>query len=200
MTDITTHGAADADTDDEDVSAGRTGDATDDGIAIDEGNRTIPQDRIVPDGGTEVGTDDGRRAATDGGVADAGPGADAGGDIDYLEAEINLLKPSTPFMRDHLKQVWAGFLAWVVLTWGPVTATYLAPGLMTQPIPIIDFPAHYFSVAFLAPTSSLVLAFIYSRRRDRLDEKYGIDHSTAEVDAGGDADAETAAADGGEVQ
>ncbi|MFA1609629.1 DUF4212 domain-containing protein [Halobellus rubicundus] len=152
------------------VAADRAGDATDDCTETDDRGRAVP----------------------DGGVAD--------GDVDYLEAEINLLKPSTPFMRDHLKQVWAGFLAWVVLTWGPVTATYLAPGLMTQPIPIIDFPAHYFSVAFLAPTSSLVLAFIYSRRRDRLDEKYGIDHSTAEVDAGGDADAETAAADGGEVQ
>ncbi|WP_435114884.1 DUF4212 domain-containing protein [Halolamina sp. C58] len=110
--------------------------------------------------------------ATDGGV----PEEEA--DVDYLDTEINILKPKTPFMRDHLKQVWAGFIAWTILTWGPVTATFLAPGLMTQEIPIIQFPAHYFAVAFVAPTSSLVLAYIYTRRRDRLDEKYGIDHST----------------------
>jgi putative solute:sodium symporter small subunit len=131
------------------------------------------------------------RIATDGGV-------DTDADVDYLEAEVNLLKPSTPFMRDHLKQVWAGFIAWVILTWGPVTATYLAPEVMTQPIPVLNFPAHYFSVAFLAPTSSLVLAYLYSRSRDKLDEKYGIDHSTAAVESQDDVDADAAATDGGE--
>lgn len=136
-------------------------------------------------------TDD-ERAATDGGVAEREA------EVDYLDTEINILNPKTPFMRDHLKLVWAGFLAWTVLTWGPVTATFLAPELMTQEIPVIDFPAHYFTVAFLAPTSSLVLAFIYSRRRDKLDEKYGIDHG--DPDTGEAAPDEAVAADGGEAE
>ncbi len=32
--------------------------------------------------------------------------------------EVNLLKPSTPFMRDHLKVIWTGFIAWALLTFG----------------------------------------------------------------------------------
>ena len=139
---------------------------------------------------------DGESAArTDGGVAEREA------EVDYLDTEINILNPQTPFMRDHLKQVWTGFIAWTILTWGPVVATYLAPELMTQEIPGIQFPAHYFLVAFVAPTSSLVLAFIYSRRRDKLDEKYGIDHGE-NVDAGsgggGSGPDESVAADGGE--
>jgi len=141
--------------------------------------------------------DETRSDDTDGRIATDG-GVDTDADVDYLEAEVNLLKPSTPFMRDHLKQVWAGFIAWVILTWGPVTATYLAPEVMTQPIPVLNFPAHYFSVAFLAPTSSLVLAFLYSRSRDKLDEKYGIDHSAGAVESQDDVDADAAATDGGE--
>ena len=134
--------------------------------------------------------------ATDGGVAEQEA------DVDYLDTEINILNPNTPFMRDHLKQVWAGFVAWTILTWGPVTATFLAPGLMTQEIPIIQFPAHYFTVAFVAPTSSLVLAFIYTRRRDRLDEKYGIDHSAPAETEEESAPPEEGAAvsDGGEAE
>lgn len=163
-------------------------DDTDD-LAADGGRQSPPSDTA----------DDGRQspptAKTDGGVADREA------EVDYLETEINILKPNTPFMRDHLKLVWAGFLAWTLLTWGPVTATFLAPELMTQEIPVIQFPAHYFTVAFLAPTSSLVLAFIYSRRRDKLDEKYGIDHGET-VDAGsgggGSEPEESVAADGGE--
>ncbi|QKY19915.1 DUF4212 domain-containing protein [Halolamina sp. CBA1230] len=132
--------------------------------------------------------------ATDGGVAEQEE------DVDYLDTEINILNPNTPFMRDHLKQVWAGFIAWTILTWGPVTATFLAPGLMTQEIPIIQFPAHYFTVAFVAPTSSLVLAFIYTRRRDRLDEKYGIDHSTPAGSEASPPEEGAAVSDGGEAE
>ncbi|MBP1987684.1 DUF4212 domain-containing protein [Halolamina salifodinae] len=160
------------------------------------------EEPVAADGGRpsppSAETDGGRpsppSAKTDGGVADREA------EVDYLETEINILKPTTPFMRDHLKLVWAGFLAWTLLTWGPVTATFLAPELMTQEIPVLQFPAHYFTVAFLAPTSSLVLAFIYSRRRDKLDEKYGIDHSeTVDAGSGGGAEPEGGvAADGGE--
>jgi len=111
---------------------------------------------------------------------------------DYLNREVNLLKPSTPFMRDHLKLVWGSFLVWILTTWGPVVATYLATDTMTS-MTMLGFPAHYFLVAFFAPTSSLVLAAIYSRQRDKLDEKYGIDTSIQTESSSADA----AATDGG---
>lgn len=129
---------------------------------------------------------------TDGGVA--ATAAQEHNDTDYLGAEVNILNPSTQFMRDHLRIVWTGFAIWVLAVWGPVTLTRLAPGPMTSEMPILAFPLHYFLVAFGAPTSALILAFWYSRKRDALDEKYGIDHgSTTETESR----AEVAAADGG---
>ena len=125
-------------------------------------------------------------AVTDGGTAEPGD--------QYLDAEVNLLSPSTGFMRDHLKLVWASFVAWLIATWGPVTATFLAPDAMTS-LTIIGFPGHYFLVGFLAPTSSLILAAIYAHRRDKLDERYGIDTgATSETQTTSD---EAAATDGG---
>ena len=153
----------------------------------------------VTDGGRapdDAATDGGRAsddAATDGGVASAGA-AQTHEDTDYLGAEVNILNPSTPYMRDHLRIVWTGFAIWVLAVWGPVTLTNLAPGVMTQTMPILQFPLHYFLVAFGAPTSALILAFWYSRKRDALDEKYGIDHATATE---APSRAEAAAADGG---
>ena len=132
-------------------------------------------------------------AATDGGVASAGA-AQTHRDTDYLGAEVNILNPSTPYMRDHLRIVWTGFAVWVLAVWGPVTLTNLAPGVMTQTMPILQFPLHYFLVAFGAPTSALILAFWYSRKRDALDEKYGIEHGDAAAAGSG---AEAAATDGG---
>ena len=113
---------------------------------------------------------------------------------DYLGSEVNLLSPSTPFMRDHLKLVWGTFLVWVFVVWGPVTATYVAPEAMTTRVPVVGFPLHYLLVALGAPTGSLVLAAVYARARDRLDRKYGIDHGAVERRESG---SETAAADGG---
>jgi len=129
---------------------------------------------------------------TDGGVA-----AEEA-DINYLETEINLLSPSTPFMRDHLKLVWGTFIAWVLIVWGPLITTWLAPDAMTTTIPG-GFPLHYFLIALGAPTGALVLAFIYARRRDKLDEKYGIDHSAPVETASGESE-EAAATDGGVEQ
>ena len=115
-------------------------------------------------------------------------------ETDYLDSEVNLLRPSTAFMRDHLKLVWGSFVVWILTTWGPVTATFLAPETMTS-LTLLGFPAHYFMVAFFAPTSSLVLAAIYAHRRDKLDEKYGIDTArTTESPTGAE---EAAATDGG---
>jgi putative solute:sodium symporter small subunit len=145
----------------------------------------------MPDNNTHDSTDE--RAATDGGVA--GQAGQAHRNTDYLSSEVNLLNPSTPFMRDHLRIVWTGFVIWVIAVWGPVTATYLATDVMTRQMPVLGFPLHYFLVAFGAPTSALLLSFWYSRKRDALDEKYGINHGTVEStsrDSG-----EAAAADGG---
>jgi putative solute:sodium symporter small subunit len=127
---------------------------------------------------------------TDGGVA-----AEEA-DVNYLETEINLLSPSTPFMRDHLKVVWGTFAAWVLIVWGPLIATWLAPETMTQTIPG-GFPLHYFLIALGAPTGALILAGIYARQRDKLDEKYGIDPSSVESDSGSGASEEATATDGG---
>ena len=134
--------------------------------------------------------------ATDGGTTQA---AQRHQNTDYLDEEVNLLKPSTSYMRDHLKIVWAGFIAWALIVFGPVTLTAVAPGLMTSTtVPLVGFPLHYFLVGFGAPTGALILAAIYARQRDRLDDKYGIDHATAgpgesETSESGDA----AATDGG---
>jgi putative solute:sodium symporter small subunit len=117
---------------------------------------------------------------------------------DYLDQEVNILNPSTAFMRDHLRVVWAGFIVWALIVFGPVTATVVAPGVMTSTIvPGLGFPLHYFLVAFGAPTGALVLAAVYARQRDKLDQKYGIDHSKPGAGADEEASGDTAAADGG---
>ncbi|MFC7187191.1 DUF4212 domain-containing protein [Halorubrum yunnanense] len=135
----------------------------------------------------DAATDGGRApddAATDGGVATGA--AQTHKNTDYLSEEVNLLKPSTAYMRDHLRIVWTGFIVWALIVFGPVTLTMLAPGVMTTTMPVLGFPWHYFLVAFGAPTGALILAAIYARQRDKLDEKYGIDHSTADSGVGND--------------
>jgi putative solute:sodium symporter small subunit len=130
------------------------------------------------------------RTESDGGtVARPGPGG-----VDYLDREVNLVRPSTPFMRDHLRLIWTGFVAWILAVFGPVTATALAPDLMTTPVPVLGFPLHYLLVSVGAPGGSLVLAVWYTRKRDQLDQQYGIDHRVAGETAGSD---EATAADGG---
>jgi putative solute:sodium symporter small subunit len=140
---------------------------------------------------TDTASEDGSHdIETDGGVA-----AEEA-DVNYLETEINILSPSTPFMRDHLKVVWGTFIAWVLIVWGPVTLTWLAPDMMTSTIPALGFPLHYFLVAFGAPTGALILAAIYARQRDALDQKYGIDPSSVES-ASASGSEEATATDGG---
>ncbi|MWV65743.1 DUF4212 domain-containing protein [Halorubrum sp. JWXQ-INN 858] len=119
--------------------------------------------------------------------------------IDYLDVEINLLNPATPFMRDHLRVIWIGFAIWSVTTFGPITATRIAPDLMTTPMPFLGFPFHYFAIAIGAPSAALILSVWYAKRRDAIDEKYGIEQLSNQ-DAGADANSATddaAAADGG---
>jgi putative solute:sodium symporter small subunit len=136
---------------------------------------------------------------TDGGTVTQA--AQAHRNTDYLNKEVNLLKPSTPFMRDHLRVVWTGFILWALIVFGPVTATAIAPDAMSTQIPILGFPLHYFLVALGAPTGALLLSVWYARKRDALDEKYDIDPGAVEsdvdeIDSAGDA----AATDGGAEQ
>jgi putative solute:sodium symporter small subunit len=119
-------------------------------------------------------------------------------ETDYLTQEVNLLRPSTPFMRDHLRVVRTGFVAWVLVVFGPVTATAVAPGPMTTQLPVLGFPLHYFLVAVGAPGGALVLSAWYARKRDALDEKYGIEHGAATGEAGSGGSGGAAVTDGGE--
>lgn len=112
---------------------------------------------------------------------------------EYLNTEINIFNPSTPFMRDHLRLVWTLFVVWVVIVFGPVTSTYLAPGVMTS-ITVLGFPLHYLLTAIGAPFGALVLSAVYAHKRDTLDSKYGIEHGSDT------ADADAAAMDGGVEQ
>ena len=137
-------------------------------------------------------TDDARIETDGAGVATARDHRDA----DYLEEEVNLLNPSTPFMRDHLRLIWTSFAVWAVIVFGPVTLTALAPEVMTSRMPVIGFPLHYFLVGIGAPAGALLLSAWYARKRDRLDEKYGIDHA-AGTTAGASGGEDAAATDGG---
>jgi putative solute:sodium symporter small subunit len=110
----------------------------------------------------------------------------------YLDKEINIFKPATPFMRDHLKVIWLSFLAWIVVVFGPTTATLLAPDLMTGITVLGGFPLHFFLTAIFTPLGALLLSVAYAMQRDRLDTKYDITH-----EAEGEADSGTVAADGG---
>ncbi|MCU4752756.1 DUF4212 domain-containing protein [Halobacteria archaeon AArc-curdl1] len=129
-------------------------------------------------------TDDGANALeTDGGVS-----TDA-----YLDKEINIFKPATPFMRDHLLVIWAAFLAWILVVFGPVTGALLAPEFFAETTVLGGFPLHFFLTAIITPLGALVLSVAYAIQRDRLDTKYGIEHETETAD-----DASTVAADGGD--
>lgn len=119
---------------------------------------------------------------TDGGVATE----------TYLDKEINIFKPATPFMRDHLRVIGLSFVAWVIVVFGPTTATLLAPDTMTGITVFGGFPLHFFLTAIFTPLAALLLSVAYAMQRDRLDSKYDISHDVEETEAGG------VAADGGE--
>ncbi len=86
-------------------------------------------------------------------------------------------------------------MLWALVVFGPVTLTALAPEMMTVQTPLFGFPA-YFLVSFGAPTGALILAVVYTRYRDRLDQKYGIDSVESTAPETGEA----AATDGGVEQ
>lgn len=110
----------------------------------------------------------------------------------YLDKEINIFKPATPFMRDHLRVIWLSFVAWIVVVFGPTTAILFAPEFMTETTVLGGFPLHFFLAAIVTPLGALLLSIGYAMQRDRLDTKYGISHEEAAESDG------TVAADGGE--
>lgn len=103
-------------------------------------------------------------------------GATNDGSVNYLESKVNIFAPSTPFMREHLRIIWMMFAAWAIVVFGPVTATFFIPDIMTG-ITFLGFPLHYFLTAVGGPLGALILSFIYARKRDQLDVKYDIHHS-----------------------
>ena len=138
---------------------------------------------MTDDRSTSERADDTDRFETDGGTET----------VDYLDEKIHMFKPATPFMRDHLKVIWGLFAVWVLFTFGPVTATAVAPEVMTGTY-VLGFQLHYFLTALGSPIGALVLSAVYAWRRDLLDVKYGVDHETeAATDSG-----QAVAADGGE--
>lgn len=152
-------------------------------------------DNNIHDSSEGSGGSDPAELRTDGGMSDV----EREEQIDYMDVEINLLKPKTPFMRDHNRVILTGFTIWVLTTFGPITLTRLAPGVMTQPMPIIQFPLHYFLIAVVSPGAALLLSVWYVRKRDEIDEKYGIQQqvNTEEEPTGAD---DAAVADGGVVE
>ncbi|WP_121742320.1 DUF4212 domain-containing protein [Natronorubrum halophilum] len=137
--------------------------------------------------------DDNHEIATDGGMSDV----EREQQIDYMDVEINLLKPATPFMRDHLRIIWIGFAIWAITTFAPITATRIAPDVMTTQMPLIGFPLHYFLLAIVGPGSALLLSVWYARKRDQIDEKYGIEQGVVETETTETVPDDATATDGG---
>lgn len=103
-------------------------------------------------------------------------------DVNYLDSKVNIFAPSTPFMREHLKIIWMMFSAWIIVVFGPVTVTFFIPEIMSDTT-FLGFPLHYFLTAVGAPLGALILSIIYARKRDQLDAKYNIQHSSQEKEA-----------------
>ncbi len=96
----------------------------------------------------------------------------------YLEAEVNLLKPYTPYMRDNLRIIWTIIIIWVFTTFGFPIIVWLTAWdpLGEGPLTAANYmgwPVHWFLTALIAPTSALVLCIIFCIRLDQLNRKYG---------------------------
>lgn len=102
----------------------------------------------------------------------SGSGSPREEQFDYLDREVNILKPATPFMRANLRMIFSLFAVWLVFVFGPVTASYFVPELVTEIQILGGYPLHFFLTAMVAPAAALVLAAIYAWYRDRLDTVY----------------------------
>lgn len=130
--------------------------------------------------------DEASTARTDGGTART---------ADYLNTRINLFKPQTPFMRDHLKVVWGTFAVWVLIVFGPVTIAAIAPEA-ADAHRIAGTPTLFMMTAVGIPLGALTLSAFYAYQRDRLDEKYGIEHGQPEPEAASEGTDATAGGEG----
>ncbi len=140
-----------------------------------ERSDTESEDEALTDGGTDEPATDG---GTDEPTTDGESAAAIHENTEYLEQEINLFKPSTPFMRDNLRMIFLLFGAWVLFIFGPVTASLVAEDFMTNTTVLGGYPLNFFLTAIVSPLAALVLAAVYAWYRDRLDTKYGITHET----------------------
>ncbi|MFC4543737.1 DUF4212 domain-containing protein [Halosolutus amylolyticus] len=139
-------------------------------------------------------SDESNELQTDGGVSEV----EREKQIDYLDVEINLLKPATPFMQDHNRIILRGFAIWAVIVFGPITLTRLAPDVMTSTMPVLGFPLHYFLIAIGGPGGALLLSVWYVRKRDHIDEKYDIEQfAGADLERTDTSGQEPTATDGG---
>jgi len=109
-------------------------------------------------------------------LTDGGDAQTAHENTDYLEHEVNIFKPSTPFMKDNVRMILLLFAAWVIGVFGPVFASYFAEGFMTETTVLGGYPLNFFLTALISPLIALMLAAVYAWYRDRLDTKYGITH------------------------
>ena len=105
--------------------------------------------------------------------------------LDYLEREINLFRPATPFMRANLRMIFLLFGLWLVFVFGPVTASYFFPEVMTETRILGGFPLNFFLTAMVAPAAALVLAGVYAAYRDRLDRRFNADLMAEDEKSGG---------------
>ena len=94
-------------------------------------------------------------------------------EVDYLDREVNIFRPSTPFMRDNLRMIFFLVGLWVLFVFGPVLASAVAPEVMTETRVLGGFPLNFFLTAMVAPAAALVLAGVYAWYRDVLDRRYG---------------------------
>ena len=121
-----------------------------------------------------------------------------GGEVDYLESKVSIMNPSTPFMQDHMRLIRRGLAVWFVMVFAPPILTFLVPGGMSTQMPVLGFPLHYFLMAVVGPTGTLLLSLWYTRKRDALDRKYGIGEHAAEKSGSAGGPGGEAAADGGD--
>ena len=111
--------------------------------------------------------------------------------IDYLDEEVNILRPSTPFMRAKLRAIALLFVIWLLFVFGPVTISLFAEEFMVETQVLGGYPLLYFMTVLVAPGAALVLAAIYAWYHDKLDDRYAAEE-TVDVDAD-----RATAADGG---
>lgn len=104
------------------------------------------------------------------------PRPDDGDDeVDYMDREINILRPATPFMQANIRMIVVLFVVWAIFVFGPVTASLFFPELMTETRVLGGYPLNFFLTALVAPGAALGLAGVYAWYRDRLDDRFGVD-------------------------